>query len=150
MRAVSRAQRKTQNPLRFWLNFNFVAKEPNILLKRTDFQRVLRTEGISYSQVAPCIRRAQKGDDSSFPEAGSCRFRPHVPFPPRLSTETKREGPAKRSPSLFGLWRRLSCPGIEMKAVRTADEIGDDSGVFIRNFFMDIGRYLCYQALPGC
>jgi hypothetical protein len=36
------------------------------------------------------IRLAKKGGGSSFPDAGFRRFRPVIPWPPRLLAETKK------------------------------------------------------------
>jgi hypothetical protein len=47
------------------------------------------------------IRLAKKGGDSSFPEAGSFRFNPLIPLPPRLFAETKKGESGRLLPALF-------------------------------------------------
>jgi hypothetical protein len=48
------------------------------------------------------IRLAKKGGALSLPEAGFRRFRPAIPFPPRLFAEKKRGGLKRFLPALFG------------------------------------------------
>jgi len=63
--------------------------------------------GRSLKQAGPLpgqksIRLAKKGGGSSFPEAGFRRFRPAIPWPPRLFAETKRGELRRFLPALFG------------------------------------------------
>ena len=48
------------------------------------------------------IRLATKGRGSSFPDAGFRRFRPAIPWPPRLFAEAKRREQGRLLPALFG------------------------------------------------
>jgi len=48
------------------------------------------------------LRLAKKGGGSSFPDAGFRRFRPAIPWPPRLFAETKKGKPKRFLPALFG------------------------------------------------
>jgi len=57
------------------------------------------------------IRPAQKGGDSSLPDAGSRRFSPGRPLPPRLFAERKKEERNRFLPAFFWLRRLFSCPG---------------------------------------
>jgi len=52
---------------------------------------------------SPAFRGTKKGGGSSlFPEAGSRRFSPAVPLPPRLFAEPKRGKGGRFIPALFG------------------------------------------------
>jgi hypothetical protein len=57
------------------------------------------------------IRLAEKGGDSSFPNAGFRLFSQVFPLPPRLFAETKKGAPGKVSPGPFWLRRLLFYPG---------------------------------------
>jgi len=62
---------------------------------------------VSLFQVVSCpdkkaFASPKKGGDSSFPDAGFRRFSPAAPLPPRLFAETKKGGPARFLPALFG------------------------------------------------
>jgi hypothetical protein len=91
----------------FWIISNLVEKENGFVSEKLLFSAGSANRGRSLKQVGPLpgqksIRLAKKGGGSSFPEAGFRRFRPAIPWPPRLFAETKRREQRKPLPALFG------------------------------------------------
>jgi len=95
-------------------NYNYrsspiqLKREPVLFLKRFYFSVGSTNQGSS-QRLPSCplpgqksIRLAKKGGGSSFPDAGFRRFRPAIPWPPRLFAETKRGELRRFLPALFG------------------------------------------------
>jgi hypothetical protein len=86
---------------------NLVEKENGFISEEVLFSGGSVNRGRSLKKVGPLpgqksIRLPKKDGGSSFPEAGFRRFRPAVPWPPRLFAETRRREQRRLLPALFG------------------------------------------------